>query len=52
VRNLAEFYKAIWALGDAGVRVPLTLLDSSNGFREVTVTSGNRYDFLQLNPTY
>jgi hypothetical protein len=32
--------------------VPLTLLDSSNGFREVTVTSGNRYDFLQLNPTY
>ena len=52
VTNLSEFYKAVWALGDPGVAVPLTLLDSSAGFREVIVTSGDRYDYLQLNPTY
>jgi len=52
VSSLAEFYRAVWDLGDAGVAVPLTLLDSSLGTRQVTVTSGNRYDYLQLNPTY
>lgn len=52
VSNLAEFYRAVWALGDAGVQVPLTLLDSSLGAREVVVTSGDRYDYLQLDPTY
>ena len=40
------------ALGDAGVTVPLTLLDSTQGFREVTVTSGDRYDYLKLDPSY
>jgi S1-C subfamily serine protease len=52
VSNLAEFYRAVWALGDAGVQVPLTLLDSSQGYREVIVTSGDRYDYLKLDPTY
>lgn len=52
VSSLAEFYRAIWGLGEAGVEVPLTLLEASQGEREVTVTSGNRYDYLQLNPTY
>ncbi len=52
VSSLAEFYRAVWALGDAGVAVPLTLLDSATGYREVTVTSGNRYDYLKLNPSY
>jgi len=52
VSTLAEFYRAIWGLGDAGVAVPLTLLEANRGEREVTVTSGNRYDFLRLNPTY
>ncbi|HMA14174.1 MAG: S1C family serine protease [Bacteroidota bacterium] len=52
VSTLAEFYRAIWGLGDAGVAVPLTLLEANRGQREVTVTSGNRYDFLRLNPTY
>lgn len=52
VSSLAEFYKAIWALGQPGVQVPLTLLDSSAGYREVVVTSGDRYDYLNLDPTY
>jgi S1-C subfamily serine protease len=52
VSTLAEFYRAIWELGDAGVQVPLTLLDSTQGPREVVVTSGDRYDYLKLNPSY
>ncbi|MEQ8354904.1 MAG: S1C family serine protease [Kiloniellaceae bacterium] len=52
VSTLAEFYRAIWVLGEAGVPVPLTLLDSGRGAREVVVTSGNRYDYLKLNPSY
>ncbi|WP_193367678.1 S1C family serine protease [Pelagibius marinus] len=52
VSSLAEFYRAVWALGDAGVEVPLTLLDSRLGTRQVTVTSGDRYDYLKLNPSY
>jgi len=52
VASLAEFYRAVWGLGEAGVEVPLTLLESSLGEREVVVPSGNRYDYLQLNPTY
>src|SRR3546814_4642008 len=52
VSSLAEFYRAVWGLGEAGVEVPLTLVESSLGEREVAVTSGNRYDYLQLNPTY
>ena len=52
VSSLAEFYRAVWAIGDAGVEVPLTLLDSKLGYREVTVTSGDRYDYLKLDPSY
>ncbi len=51
VATLAEFYRAIWALGDAGTKVPLTLV-SPEGIRPVTVTSGDRYDWLKLAPTY
>jgi S1-C subfamily serine protease len=52
VSSLAEFYRAVWDLGEAGVEVPLTLMEATVGQREVVVTSGNRYDYLQLNPTY
>jgi S1-C subfamily serine protease len=52
VSTLAEFYRAIWALGGPGVSVPLTLLESGRGAREVAVTSGNRYDYLRLNPSF
>lgn len=52
VASLSEFYRKIWALGDAGIEVPLTLLKGADGFREVSVKSGDRYDYLKLNPTY
>lgn len=51
VATLAEFYRAIWAQGEAGAEVQLTLV-SPNGIRPVTVTSGDRYDWLKLAPTY
>jgi len=52
VSTLAEFYRAIHELGAAGVEVPLTLLDSTQGTRKVVITSGDRYDYLKLNPSY
>ncbi|MEO3428632.1 S1C family serine protease [Pelagibius sp. CAU 1746] len=52
VSSLSEFYRAVWALGEAGVEVPLTLLDSRLGTQRVTVTSGDRYDYLKLDPSY
>ena len=51
VATLAEFYRAIWAQGDAGTKIKLTVV-SPNGIRPVTVTSGDRYDWLKLAPTY
>lgn len=51
VSTLSEFYRSIWALGDAGAEVPLTVV-SRAGVRPVTVTSGDRYDWLRLEPTY
>ena len=35
VKTLAEFYRAVWSRGDAGVRVPLTI---TRGTRELTVS--------------
>ncbi len=51
VHSVAEFYRKLWALGRAGTRVPLTML-SSRGMTEITVDSGDRYDYLKLKPSY
>ena len=51
VQGLADFYKKVWALGDAGVEVPLTVL-TGQGVVELAITSGDRYDYLKLNPSY
>lgn len=51
VSTLADFYRKVWALGEAGVEVPLRVL-SEAGLREISVSSGDRYDYLRLNPTY
>src|SRR5690606_8205678 len=37
VASLSEFYRAVWSLGEAGVEVPLTLLEANRGERVVTV---------------
>jgi S1-C subfamily serine protease len=46
VAALAELYRAIWALGSAGVDVPLTLEREGDRF-DVTVRSADRADFLK-----
>ncbi|MGB1547914.1 MAG: S1C family serine protease [Alphaproteobacteria bacterium] len=51
VKGQADFYRKLWAVGDAGAAVPITLL-GKEGMREVTVTSTDRYDWLKLDPSY
>ncbi|KJB93611.1 S1C family serine protease [Skermanella aerolata] len=51
VSRLADLYRKIWALGEAGIRVPL---DIRRGDRveTITVMSMDRYRHLRLNPTF
>lgn len=51
VRGLADIYRKVWAMGSPGVSVPLNIL---KGVRvdEVRVESGDRYDYLRLNPSH
>jgi len=44
--GLAEFFRAVWRLGKAGVDVPLTIARGGDVLR-VTVKSGDRADFLK-----
>jgi len=46
VSSLAEFYRKVWSLGDAGVEVPLTLYREGVTF-EVAVNSSDRARFLK-----
>ena len=49
VASLAELFRRVWALGAAGVEVPLTVLQKS-GLRELVVHSADRYDHLRVKP--
>lgn len=49
VYTLAQFYRSVWALGTAGVEVPLTLLQDIR-IRQLVVGSADRNQYLQLNP--
>lgn len=51
VTTLAELFRAVWAQGDAGVDVPLTLVHGAE-LREIAVRSADRYDYLRLAPTH
>ena len=51
VSGLADFYRKVWALGQAGTEVPLTVL-TRDGVSEVTVISASRYDHLKLKPSF
>ncbi len=46
VSEPADFYRRVWKLGDAGVKVPLRVL-SSGEVRELDVQSVDRGDFLR-----
>jgi S1-C subfamily serine protease len=51
VRDLAGFYRRLWAQGEAGVEVPLTV-EEHGARREITIRTMNRYDYLKLDTTY
>lgn len=51
VGTLAEFYRGMWQLGQAGVAVPLRVMRGSRPV-EVTVPSIDRMRWLRLNQTY
>jgi len=50
VNGLADFYRKVWALGDAGIDVSLSILRGTQ-IRDITVHSADRYQFLRLKPT-
>ena len=52
VADLADFYRAIWSTGDAGVDVPITVLRSGAGLQDVAVPSIDRREWLRLNPSF
>ncbi|MBL8701961.1 MAG: serine protease [Alphaproteobacteria bacterium] len=49
--DLADFYRKVWALGDAGTEIPLTVLRGAQ-LREVTIKSIDRHTHLKLKRTY
>ena len=51
VSSLAEFYRKVWALGAAGVDVPLRVLQGVQ-VKEVTVRSIDRVDYFRARPSY
>ena len=51
VATLSELYRKMWALGAAGVTVPLDV-KSDDAMRRVEVKSVNRLDTLKLGSTY
>jgi S1-C subfamily serine protease len=51
VHGLIDFYRTLWARGQAGVEVRLDVLQGM-AVRPVVIKSGDRYRYLRLNPTY
>ena len=50
-KTLAQFYRQVWALGAAGVTVPLDVIHDDRA-RRVDVPSMNRLDHLKLKSTF
>jgi S1-C subfamily serine protease len=49
VSGLADFFRKVWALGNAGVKVPLEVLQGAR-IREVVIQSEDRYSYLGIKP--
>lgn len=45
VNGLNDFYRKVWALGDAGVEIPLSILRGIQ-IQEINIRSSSRYQFL------
>ncbi|MBK18536.1 MAG: serine protease [Rhodospirillaceae bacterium] len=51
VTSLVDFYRSIWKLGNAGVDVPLDILQGAK-IRKFSVKSSDRYKWLKLDQSY
>jgi S1-C subfamily serine protease len=49
--DLADFYRKLWAQGQAGTTVPLTVIEDGEE-HVVTIKSMDRYKYLRLNTSY
>jgi S1-C subfamily serine protease len=49
ISGLADFYRRVWALGEAGVVVRLTVRRGAR-IHEIEVQSADRYEYLRLRP--
>jgi len=47
-----DFYRRLWAKGEPGVSVTLTLIDPDGEPREVEIVTGDRYDWLKSSPAH
>lgn len=47
VESMADFYRKLWAAGDPGDKVVLTVLEGAR-IHKVTITAGDRYEWLRL----
>ena len=52
VSDVFEFYRAVWATGDAGVTIPVQVLRPGGTVEVIGVESIDRYDWLMLNPSF
>jgi S1-C subfamily serine protease len=50
-RGLADFYRKLWARGEAGTQIPLDLMQGTEK-RRIDVPSANRMDHLKLRSTF
>jgi S1-C subfamily serine protease len=51
VHGLGDLYRKLWSRGEAGVAVPLDVLQGIE-VKPVTVESGDRYRYLRLDPSF
>ena len=49
VQGLADFYRTVWSLGDAGVDVPVEVLQGIE-IRDLIVQSEDRYRYFRMIP--
>lgn len=52
ISGMEDFYRKVWALGDAGVDVPIDIRGAESRPERIVIRSDDRYRHLRLNPTY
>jgi S1-C subfamily serine protease len=49
IHGLADFYRKIWALGNVGVEIHLSILQGAQ-IKQLTIRTEDRYQYFKLNP--